>query len=150
MGDLTIVAPKLSKLILLLSSNQDGEVVAAARAIGRNLSGAGMDWHNLAKALTTPPAQSAKAAAGSWSAPKAKAYSPPPPPPGPPRWRSLDRIDRLMHLDYICYMGSLSPWERSFAKSIEALLEARSHATLSPKQVQILDSLLAKAWEETR
>ena len=150
MGDLAVVGPKLTKLILLLSSNQDGEVVAAARAIGRTLSGAGMDWHSLAKALSAPPAQSAKPSNATSSEPKAKAYSPPPPPPGPPRWRSLDRIDRLTHLSYICYMGSLSLWERSFAKSIEALLEASPSATLTPKQIQILDALLAKEWEETR
>ena len=150
MGDLATVSPKLSKLILLLSSNQDGEVVAAARAIGRTLSGAGMDWHNLVKALTTPPVPPANPSNATSSGPKAKAYSPPRPSPGPPRWRSLDSGERLMHLDYICYMGSLSPWERSFAKSIEALLETRPYATLSPKQIQILDSLLAKEWEETR
>jgi hypothetical protein len=42
---------KLAKLILLLSSPTDGEVVAAARAIGRTLNSVGCDWHDLATLL---------------------------------------------------------------------------------------------------
>lgn len=38
-------------MILLLSSPQDGEVVAAARAIGRALKADGKDWHWLADRL---------------------------------------------------------------------------------------------------
>jgi hypothetical protein len=36
------------KLIPLLGSNRDGEVLAAARAIGRKLEADGRDWHWLA------------------------------------------------------------------------------------------------------
>jgi hypothetical protein len=42
---------KLSKLILMLSSNHDGEVVAAARAIERELTAEGHDWHWLTNKL---------------------------------------------------------------------------------------------------
>jgi hypothetical protein len=42
------VADKLGKLLKLLSSPRDGEVVAAARAILRTLQGAGADIHELA------------------------------------------------------------------------------------------------------
>ena len=42
---------KLNKLILMLSSDQDGEVVAAARAIGRHLKEQKKDWHWLAEKL---------------------------------------------------------------------------------------------------
>lgn len=45
-------APKLKKLIPLLSSDQDGEVVAAVRALGRTLKAAGSDFHTLAEAMT--------------------------------------------------------------------------------------------------
>jgi hypothetical protein len=44
---------KLHKLILLLSSDVDGEVLGAARAIGRTLQASGRDWHDLADALTS-------------------------------------------------------------------------------------------------
>lgn len=40
---------KFSKLVLLLSSSHDGEVVASAKAIGRKLAREGKDWHWLAR-----------------------------------------------------------------------------------------------------
>ena len=43
---------RLKKLVLMLSSEQDGEIVAAARAIGRNLKDTGLDWHWLADHLS--------------------------------------------------------------------------------------------------
>ena len=48
------IAPQLSKLVLLLSSNHDGEIVAAARAIDRVLKSHRLDWHDLAQALCLP------------------------------------------------------------------------------------------------
>ena len=49
-----VILPKLSKLIPMLSTDQDGELVAAARAIGRALQGVGLDFHDLAHAFDTP------------------------------------------------------------------------------------------------
>jgi hypothetical protein len=46
------IAPRLRKLILMLSSTHDGEVVGAARAIGRVLAYAGTDWHQFADIVT--------------------------------------------------------------------------------------------------
>lgn len=45
---------KLAKLIPMLSSDMDGEVVAASRAIMRALKSAGCDIHDLTKAITAP------------------------------------------------------------------------------------------------
>ena len=42
---------KLCKLLLMLLSTHDGEVVSAARAIGRELKAEGQDWHWLVKKL---------------------------------------------------------------------------------------------------
>ena len=42
---------RLEKLIKLLTSDKDGEIVAAARAIHRTLKGAGSDIHELASRL---------------------------------------------------------------------------------------------------
>ena len=42
---------RLEKLLLMLSSDQPGEVVNAARAIGRALRDNGRDWHDLASRL---------------------------------------------------------------------------------------------------
>lgn len=47
-------AERLKKLLLMLSSDQPGEVVAAARAIGRTLKTDGSDWHDLARQLSAP------------------------------------------------------------------------------------------------
>lgn len=55
MTALAPVAPKLAKLIPLLSSDKDGEVVATARAIERMLRGIGLDLHALAAALAAEP-----------------------------------------------------------------------------------------------
>ena len=42
------LGPRLAKLLPLLSSDQPGEVVATAQAIGQTLQRGGMDWHDLA------------------------------------------------------------------------------------------------------
>jgi hypothetical protein len=46
------IAPKLAKLIPLLGSDRDGEVVAAARGIVRALATTGLDLHDFAKMAT--------------------------------------------------------------------------------------------------
>jgi hypothetical protein len=45
---LSTIGPRLAKLLPLLSSDQAGEVVTTARAIGQTLKRGGMDWHDLA------------------------------------------------------------------------------------------------------
>jgi hypothetical protein len=48
---LAVVAPRIGQLIRLLGSDQDGEVVAAARALGRTLASVGEDFHTLADTI---------------------------------------------------------------------------------------------------
>jgi hypothetical protein len=50
-SSLAPVADKLGKLLRLLSSDRDGEIVGAARAIVRTLDGAGLDIHALADGI---------------------------------------------------------------------------------------------------
>jgi hypothetical protein len=57
---------RLAKLVLMLSSEHDGERAAAANAIGNALKAAGLDWHDFVAGYATPAA------------------APPPPPPQPP------------------------------------------------------------------
>jgi hypothetical protein len=52
---LAVVAPRVGQLIRLLGSDQDGEVVAAARALGRTLKSAGADFHTLAATIECAP-----------------------------------------------------------------------------------------------
>jgi hypothetical protein len=53
-ANLTTIAPKLAKICLMLSSDCDHEVVAAARAIDKTLQSAGFDWHDLVATLFAP------------------------------------------------------------------------------------------------
>jgi hypothetical protein len=48
------IAPQLGKLVLMLSSNHDGEIVATARAIDRVLRSHRLDWHDFAQAICLP------------------------------------------------------------------------------------------------
>jgi hypothetical protein len=56
--------PAVAKLIRLLASNVDGEVLAAVRALGRALKASGCDFHDLAcivEASSTAPSGRAEA-----------------------------------------------------------------------------------------
>jgi hypothetical protein len=50
-------ATRLAQLLLLLSSDKDGEITNAARAIGQTLNKAGCDWHDLTATLLAQPPQ---------------------------------------------------------------------------------------------
>jgi hypothetical protein len=54
MSALAPIADKLGKLIRLLGSDRDGEVVAAAQALQRTLKSAGADLHTLADLVEKP------------------------------------------------------------------------------------------------
>ena len=57
--------PALAKLIRLLASDVDGEVLAAVRALGRALKASGCDFHDLAGLVEAPStAPSGRAGAG--------------------------------------------------------------------------------------
>ena len=48
---LTTVAPKIAKLVAMLASDRDGEVLGAVRAIARTLKAASADFNDLAAAV---------------------------------------------------------------------------------------------------
>ena len=52
-ASLNQIVPRLKKLLLMLSSERDGEIVNAARLIGTTLRGVGADWHDLVAGLLT-------------------------------------------------------------------------------------------------
>ena len=49
--------PKVALLIPMLGSDQDGEVIGAARAIERTLKAVGCDWHDLVKIIRSSPVE---------------------------------------------------------------------------------------------
>jgi hypothetical protein len=72
---MTAPALQAGKLIRLLGSNRDGEVLAAARALDQTLRSAGFDWHDLAdvaerclllRSATTSIARSSSSARPPW------------------------------------------------------------------------------------
>jgi hypothetical protein len=54
---------KIARLVPLLGSNRDGEIIATVHAIGRSLKSAGCDWHDLAAAIETNTTSRLSAAA---------------------------------------------------------------------------------------
>src|SRR5215471_9574819 len=53
-SNLAPITGKLGKMIRMLGSDCDGDVIAAARAIKRSLRSEGLDIHELAKAIEEP------------------------------------------------------------------------------------------------
>lgn len=54
MNNLAMLTPRLRKIIPLLASNHDGEVIAAVRALDRLLKSNGHNWHDLAASVCLP------------------------------------------------------------------------------------------------
>lgn len=122
MASLAAVSPRLAKLLPMLSSNQPGEVAAAAAAIGRTLASVGADWHDLAAILTAPPA----------------ARSLPPPPKkgrAPELGMMLEELARLRP-------GVLSAWEAQFIANVGRYW--RKGKALSDRQTACLRGIHAR------
>jgi hypothetical protein len=51
---LATIAPTVGKLIRMLGSDREGEVIASAHALRRVLQGAGLDLHDLAQVIEMP------------------------------------------------------------------------------------------------
>ena len=119
MNALAPIAPRLSKLLPLLGSDKDGEVVATARAIGRTLSSAGLDFHALAAVVERPPVVVTMAAAK----PRKTRKAPRPKP--SPFDSELLRLVRLL----LEQRHRVKPGEADFLDSMFMLLSAGRQAT---------------------
>ena len=114
------ILDRLSKLLPRLASDQHGEVMATAAAIGRTLAAAKLDWHDLTARLTAEnlddmiaaaarkpwppePAPDPKPAPPSWSPerePESQAAQKPKKEPSPwPTWSMLSHFSRLAVFD---------------------------------------------------
>lgn len=119
---------KLQKLILMLSSDQDGEIVNAARAIGRELKANGMDWHGLAARLDLSPQPREETKVNYDDNSYVKAAD----------------IAALSKLSL--HRGKLSTIERVFIDSLRAKVDQYGSRTfITAKQRQWLHSILTKA-----
>jgi hypothetical protein len=84
------LVPKLVRLIPRLASNHDGEIVATVKAIGRVLESSGLDFHDLAHAVSHAP---------------------------PPRWRELESEQAAIDI-CLTHPQALNDWERRFLAGI--------------------------------
>ena len=122
---------KLAKLIRMLSSDVDGEALAAARAIVRDLNKAGLDIHDLADFVVDPARET-------WSAP------PPKPPSGEVRPHNdyLARNQLLVDCS-LCLQNidKLTPQELSFIRIFEAhLVEQRPFSEVDAERLREISS----------
>lgn len=128
------IRPKLAKLIAVLSSDRDGEVVATVRAIGRTLKGAGADFHDLAKAATAEPVA-------------ARRTAPPPPPPPEEEASSMTWADCARWCRARAYR--LSPKEAEFVRDMAHKLRFRTDEP-TERQGKWLRAIHARLlWGET-
>jgi hypothetical protein len=117
MTALTPVLPKLERLIPRLASQQDGEIIATVRAIGRTLRGAGLDWHDIAAAIAPAPER--------------------------PRWRSeTENWGELANWCRFNGAGRLSLKEAKFVADMSCLLVLGGEP--SPKQAEWLRAIYAR------
>jgi hypothetical protein len=121
------IAPRLKKLLLMLSSERDGEVVNAARLIGSTLQNAGRDWHDLAGVLTDPTA-------------------PPRPKREPPRDdRDPDSADWREQRDFCLeHRRLLRGRELEFVTDL-----GHWHGSLTAKQASWLSDIFRRLWRTT-
>ncbi|GEP06772.1 hypothetical protein [Methylobacterium oxalidis] len=67
------IPAKVSRHVPVLASPHEGEIVGAARAIGRTLQAAGLDFHALAAAISAPEVDAVAREADEGPQPKAEA-----------------------------------------------------------------------------
>jgi hypothetical protein len=122
------VATKLAKLLPMLSSDNDGEVVATVRVIDRTLQSSGVDFHILAKLVTEPKTVVV------WAGPEWDEE------PVPQSWRDLARWCR----DHDG--GRLSTAERKFVTDMALRLVLSGKPTV--KQAAWLRAIYARLQED--
>ena len=128
------LAAKIALIIPRLGSIHDGEIVATVRAIGRTLTAANLDWHDLAATVVD-------------GLPTYRASAPPPRHSGPvpPLWSELDPCDREGWLAVLGRQGWLSQWDRDFIASIAEQVARDPFRRFSQKQQVHLNRLIGRS-----
>jgi hypothetical protein len=121
---------KLEKLIPLLASNHDGEVVATARAIGSALAAEGFDFHDLAGSLV--PYIARRETVSATIAP-------------PPAFDALTLFERRAWLEAIRKVDWLTPFERDRLEEVYALVRTGIDFNIHWRKKRTIDALLARA-----
>ncbi len=116
------ISDKLAILIPRLGSDRDGEIVATAKAIGRQLSKNGSDWHDLAARLTI-------------LAPVGR-------PEAAPGFSGIRSYRAAVSWIIANEDGALSDKEHEFITNMQRTLIRRSQPT--PKQAKWIDDILER------
>lgn len=125
MNAIVEIQPKLSKLIPLLASDQSGEVVSAAAAIGRTLQSVGCDFHDLVKAIGAKPS-------GGFSG-------------KPPPDEDWSKVGYPAMAEFCCeHREDLKPHEAGFVRDMKVRMFFDSTFCPSPKQRKWLKALYTK------
>jgi len=135
------ISENVSKLIAMLGSDQDGEALAAARALGRVLSSAGLGFMDLAEAVKKAPLKK--------TAEKAKAAEEAPLDPNAPLWSDSSRLDRLILLRQLILERWLTPFQMETLNGIHDELWLRPHMALSQDQMDFVNWMVAE-WMKRR
>lgn len=131
---------RLAKVLALLASPVDGEVLAAARSAVKMLAQVNLRPENLIDGIPEPvepinfePIKPADC--DEWSC------CPEPPPPPPPTFRDLGPAAARRVIADILAAGNVSPREAGFLHKISARLYGRPHEGISISEVRRLNKL---------
>lgn len=126
MNALAPISDKLAALFPRLASDADGEVVATARAIGRQLQKAGTDWHAIAELIRRPVLQEPVFTVPKPRRPETAA--------GVVTWL-MRRLEMLR------------PREADFIRDLSGHTWRGASMRLSPKQERWLDAIFRRVWD---
>ena len=126
------ILPRVGSLLRMLGSDQDGEALSAARALGRTLSAAGLDLHALADVVEHPPAL-----------PLARRPRRPKAEKGHIEWPGAYRMHVATTLEKGLIRFPFNSWERDFITNIIGRLRS-PHGRLTFKQAEVAERLVAK------
>jgi len=126
------IAPRVGQLVRMLSTDRDGEALAAVRALGRILAGVGLTFHELADLIEREPPERIVYLAGPRE---------PLEPEAAPTWANLAPAERTAWLTLLSGSDCLKPFEANFIASVTRQVHGPT-----PKQAVILSQIIGKAW----
>jgi len=138
------ILPRLGKIIRMLGSNHDGDVLAAARMLIRTLASEGKSIHDLAAAVEagtkTVTITSARHEEFVWEAPPAEHGA-------PPSWNDLRDFQRRDWLTaFVRRLDMPDKEERDALWSFRQQVINRPDARPNRRQLELFTRLIERAW----
>ena len=155
------VAPRLAQLVRMLASPIDGEALSAARALGRALAGAKLDFHDLASliedaavpfAYAPRPSSRPAPSPTEWPSPASKPKPEPKPKSEPNPWPTWGT---LRHSQVVAWLYAIDTGPHSIEKNTRPVWDelmrqiiCRPHELLTRKQINLFNRLVRSTWEK--